>query len=167
MPLGTYQPGRKVRIEAEEEAGLVRFFDQESDELLQTHTLSLGVGKLVRTSHADRPRHQKLIELRRQVLQGFGDTELSERFVEGILQRKPRYAKDQMSWLIRLQRLSTPEELDTASLTAWSAAVRRVDSDTLNTSNPSLNHSAYARDAALKYSLVVASQRPIQPTPVC
>ena len=138
-----------MRIEAEEEAGTVRFFDQESDELLQTHTLSLGVGKLVRTSHADRPRHQKLIELRRQVLQGFGDTELSERFVEGILQRKPRYAKDQMSWLIRLQRQSTPEELDTAVAYCLERGLSGASDFAIpwNTSNPSLNRLA-CRDAA-------------------
>ena len=165
MPLGTYQPGRKVRIEAEEEAGMVRFFDQESDELLQTHTLSLGAGRLVRTTHADRPRHQKLIELRRQVLQGFGDTELSERFVEGILLRKPRYAKDQMNWLIRLQRLSTPEELDTAVAYCLERGLFGASDfrDTLEyfKSKPEPPRLAPVM-LPLKYSLVIANQRPIQ-----
>lgn len=165
MPLGTYQPGKKVRIETEEDEGMVRFFDHDSGELLQTYALALGAGKLVRAGHSERPRNQKLNELRRQALQGFGNTELAERFVEGILLKKPRYAKDQMGWLLRLQRLFSKEDLDRAVTYCLERSLFGASDfrDTLEyfKTRPELPQLAPV-ELPLKYSLVVAQKRPIE-----
>lgn len=165
MPLGTYRPGRKLRIEAEEESGMVQFFDHENGELLQTHKLALGAGKLVRASHPERPRNQKQTELLYRVIQGFGNTELSERFVEGILLHKPRYAKDQMNWLLRLQRQFSREELDRAieyclERSLFGASDLRDTLEYFRAIKPEPTLAPVA--LPLKYSLVVAQQRPVQ-----
>jgi len=165
MPLGTYQPGKKVRIETEEDTGLVRFFDHDNGELVQTHALSMSVGKLIRATHTDRPRNQKLDELHHQVLEGFGNTELSERFLEGVLLRKPRYAKDQMNWLLRLQRLFNREELSKAVSYCLERSLFGASDfrDTLEyfKTRPEPPQLAPVT-LPLKYSLVVAQKRPIE-----
>lgn len=166
LPLGTYQPGRRVRIEAQEEAGTVRFFDHGSGELLQTHALAPGAGKLVRLTHPDRPRNQKLTELRMQVLQGFGTTELSERFVSGILLHKPRYAKDQMGWLLKLQRQFNGAELDQAMAYCLERSLFGASDlqDTLEYFKALGTEPEQLAPVVLplKYRLVTAQQRPLQ-----
>ena len=47
VPKGTYFPGRKARIETDDEKGTVTFYDAKTDELLAVHERYYGIGKLI------------------------------------------------------------------------------------------------------------------------
>jgi len=50
MPRGTYRPGRRARIEADEQQNVIRFFDYESGELLEELPLAQGIGQSIRNA---------------------------------------------------------------------------------------------------------------------
>jgi len=113
LPAGSYSPGRMARIEADKTSGQVRFYDSQSDELLEELKLAGEgvVGQCIRPGHPDRDRrtqHNKLVE---KVINGFGQSELAEQFVVHILAAKPRYTRDQMSIIVRHQEKYSRDEL--------------------------------------------------------
>lgn len=110
LPKGTYQPGKKVRIEADESAGNVSFFDLESGALLEEHPIPSGIGKCVRSNHPERDRSIKLQTLRSNVIAAFG-SEVAEKYVQRIEESKPRYIRDQLGILRKLQEQYSKEEL--------------------------------------------------------
>jgi len=70
-----------------------------SGELLEEHSLAVGVGKCVRnsrTSHPQRDSKTQYRELIDKVLEGFGRDEQAELFIGSIMALKPRYTRDQM-----------------------------------------------------------------------
>ncbi|MDR0325542.1 MAG: IS21 family transposase [Oscillospiraceae bacterium] len=72
VPRGTYAPGRKARIETDEEKGTVTFYDAETDELIAVHTIRYGKGNHVPLpSNADRFRGNQYELLRSKVLERF------------------------------------------------------------------------------------------------
>jgi len=46
MPHGTYQPGRNVRIEANEDTGIIEFYDLKTKALLMQHTIAQGLASV-------------------------------------------------------------------------------------------------------------------------
>ena len=113
MPKGTYSPGRTARIEPDDAAGRVRFYDSVSDELLEDHKLAAEgvVGKCIRDTHPQRDRKTQYKELIDKTLEGFGRDELAEKFITQIIALKPRYTRDQMSVIIRHQEKHDKENL--------------------------------------------------------
>ena len=101
MPKGTYRPSRQAKIEADDKT--IRFFDAETNELIEQLPLAQGIGKSVRNTHPERERSTKHQVLLQRVLDGFGNDECAKTFVQGILLRKPRYTRDQLGMLLRLQ----------------------------------------------------------------
>jgi transposase len=164
MPKGTYRPGRKARIETDETLGIVRFFDYESGELLEELPLCDGIGRCVRNAHPQRDRKTQYRELIDKVLDGFGRDEQAEIFVESMMALKPRYTRDQMSMLAKLQERFCREELlravaycmerelFTATDFGDTLEYFKVKRETSNLSRPAL---------PLKYSLVIAQERPL------
>jgi len=167
MPKGTYLPGRKSRIEVDEASGLVRFYDYHSGELLEEHSLAVGVGKCVRNSrnsHPQRDSKTKYRELIDKVLEGFGRDEQAEIFIESMMALKPRYTRDQMSMVARLQERYTRDEL----LRAVSYCMER-ELFTATDFGDTLEYFAVKRETGkpsgiplpLKYSLITAEKRPL------
>ena len=111
MPKGTYQPGRKVRIEADEQSGDIRFFNLENSTLIEEYPIHKGVGKCIRNNHAERDRHAKLQTLKDKVFSGFGGYEQANGFVQKVLESKPRYVRDQLGILGKLQEQYSVNEL--------------------------------------------------------
>ncbi len=164
LPKGSYQPGRKARIEMDEKTGIIRFFDHTTGETLEELPLAQGVGQCVRNTHPERDRTIRYQELIDKVLSGFGMDEGARFFVESLVARKPRYARDQLSMLVKLQEQHSPDALSRAvaycmERTLLSATDLRdtldyfaVKQDIQKFSGPPL---------PLKYSLVTAQQRPL------
>jgi transposase len=97
VPNGTYYPGREVRINTEKESGKITFFDKSTGELLAEHTLAYGVGKLVRLpKHADRYVETKYDDLRRKVIEKLTDIETAGKYIDMLIEKYPRYARDQL-----------------------------------------------------------------------
>lgn len=112
MPKGTYQPGRKARIEVDENAGTIRFYDHRSGEFLEEHELARGVtGKNIRNTRPYRDSQTKHKDLVCKVLDGFGRDEQADTYISHMLALKPRYTRDQMSMVVLLQEKYDKDEL--------------------------------------------------------
>lgn len=167
MPKGTYRPGRKARIEVEEATNLARFYDALSGELLEEYTVAAGVGKHVRHSSYAHPqrdsktRHEELVS---KVLEGFGRDEVAELFVGSMMALKPRYTRDQLSMVAKLQEKYAPDEL----MRAVSYCMER-ELFTATDFGDTLEYFAVKKEPVktgvielpLKYSLVTAEKRPL------
>ena len=57
MPKGTYSPGRKVKIETDEERQKISFLDIEDGSLIEEHKLNDGIGQCIRHSNPERDRN--------------------------------------------------------------------------------------------------------------
>lgn len=164
MPRGTYRPGMKARIEADEAAGIIRFFDCDNDELLEELPLSQGIGQCIRNAHPQRDRKTQYRELIDKVLDGFDRDEQAELFIGSMMALKPRYTRDQMSRLARLQEQYSKEELFRAI-----AYCMERELFTATDFTDTLEYFSVKQDARkptgvnlpLKYSLVTAQERPL------
>jgi transposase len=115
VPKGSYFPGRKARIEANEEMGTVTFFDAESGELLASHSLHYGVGKGVGLpKNAERFKATKYEELKASVLAWFKDMPEASGYIERSQEKYPRYIRDQLSIIRKAQELYTRPEWERA-----------------------------------------------------
>jgi hypothetical protein len=115
VPRGTYSPGRKARIEADDEKGTVSFFDSENGELLAAHNICYGVGKGVGLPrNAERFKETKYETLKAAVMQWFGDSPGASDYVERIVVKYPRYIRDQLSIIRKTQEQYTKSELEHA-----------------------------------------------------
>jgi transposase len=110
MPKGTYQPGRKIKIETDEKAGNIYFLDLKSNALIEEYPLHKGVGKCIRNNHTDRDRYSKLQALKDKVFSKFDGYEQAIDFAEKILVSKPRYVRDQLGILLKLQEQFSMDE---------------------------------------------------------
>lgn len=164
MPIGTYRPGRRVRIETDELRNRVRFFDCETQALVEELPLAQGIGKCVRNNHPQRDKktqHKVLVD---KVIAGFAHDERAQLFLERMLDLKPRYTRDQMSMVIRLQERYTQEEL----LRAVEYCIER-ELYTASDLGDTLEYFAIKPEPhenrgvplPVKYRLITAQQRPL------
>lgn len=115
VPKGTYFPKRRARIEVDEKAGTVTFSDEATGELFATHNIEPGVGKLVPLpKNAQRFRETKYEELRIKVLQGFDGVQGSQAYIDGLIEKYPRYARDQLRIMEQCVGLYDGTELQNA-----------------------------------------------------
>lgn len=114
VPRGTYQPGRKARIEVIGDK--ISFTDKETGELLAEHTIAINaVGKLVPLkSGPDRNRGTRNDEVKERILEGFKGCSAAADYVGRILEKFPRYNKEQLSMIRSLQKQYTESELEAA-----------------------------------------------------
>ena len=111
VPRGTYRPGRKAWIEVNGDK--VVFTDIETGELLAEHTVAINVvGKLIPLKTGlDRSRGTKNDEAKAKVLAAFESCPVAADYVEHILKRFPRYNKEQLGIIRKLQEQYTEAEL--------------------------------------------------------
>ncbi len=114
VPRGTYQPGRRARIEVIEDK--VIFTDKETGEVLAEHRVAINtVGKLIPLKTGlDRNRGTKNDVVKEKVLEGFKSCNAAANYVGCILERFPRYNKEQLSIIRSLQKHYTESELKNA-----------------------------------------------------
>jgi hypothetical protein len=115
VPKGTYSPGKKARIEADDEKGIVTFFDSESGEVIAAHMIHYGVGKGIGLPrNAERFKETKYDALKATVLQWFEDIPEAGAYIERIIEKYPRYIRDQLSIIRKTQEMYTKPELNHA-----------------------------------------------------
>jgi len=114
VPKGTYSPGRKVRIQEDESAGTVSFFNIDTNEIIEQHIFCHEKGKYIRNTHPERDRFSKHEILKSKVLNGFEDVENAKVFIENILSQKKRYSRDQLGLLSKLQTSYSKSKLSEA-----------------------------------------------------
>jgi transposase len=98
VPKGTYRPGREAVIVADEKTGKVTFCDKETGELFACHDIAYGVigKKISLPKNADRFVETKYDELKMKVLKEFDGVYLTEEYVDELIKKYPRYARDQL-----------------------------------------------------------------------
>jgi len=113
MPSETYRPGRQARIEVDEKIGEISFFDNKTNEFLANHKIAIGViGKLIKLpKNMDRYKICKYDELKREVLTGFGENPIAKSFIEKIIEKYPRYVRDQLRIIKKSQDIYGEEKL--------------------------------------------------------
>ena len=115
VPKGTYSPGRKARIEADDEKGTVTFLDSQSGELLAVHDIHYGVGKGVGLPrNSERFRETKYEALKVTVLKWFEGVPAAGAYIERIIEKYPRYIRDQLSIIRKTQEHYTKLEIERA-----------------------------------------------------
>lgn len=100
VPLGTYCPGRKLAIN--ENQGILRIIDSETEELIADHATCYERGKLIKNRHHSRDLTTKVDELFQQVLGKLGNALEAKTFLTAIRQEKRRYARDQFNLIEKL-----------------------------------------------------------------
>jgi len=163
MPKGTYEPGKKVKVAADENNGKVRFYDVKDNALIEEYPICDGIGKCVRNNHPERDRFSKLQTIKDKVFSGFDDH--GKEYARKIMEQKPRYARDQLGILLKLQGHYSGEEL--------SNAVRYCTERNIFSANDFRDTLEYFRQKEdvtdvvmvpipIKYSVIVAQKRPIE-----
>jgi hypothetical protein len=113
VPKGTYSPGKQARIEVEND--MVKFFDIKTGEMFSEHEISCGFGNLVSLPHnAERFQNSKWEELKVEVLSGFSGCEGGETFVCKIVEKYPRYIRDQLGIIKKQQEKFSKSKLSAA-----------------------------------------------------
>jgi hypothetical protein len=94
---------------------MVKFFDIKTGELFAEHEISCGFGNLVSLPrNAERFQNNKWEELKVEVLSGFSGCEGGEIFVCKIVEKYPRYIRDQLGIIKKQQEKFSKSELSAA-----------------------------------------------------
>jgi len=115
VPKGTYFPGRIARIEADYQTDEVVLIDEKTGEVLAKHCLAKGVGKLIKISgeksYIQASSHKKVKE---QLVCLVKDIEGAENYCERLIKAYPRYAKDQLTLMLKCTKSYSAPELTKA-----------------------------------------------------
>lgn len=100
VPLGTYHPDRKLRIDTNE--GQLTLADSQTGNLIAEHRISLSRGLLIKNNHHRRDNTMVIDKLQEKTLDALGNTAIAEQFLTRIRGEKSRYARDQFQLLMEL-----------------------------------------------------------------
>lgn len=164
VPKGTYHPGRKVRIETDEKAGTISFFDFNENSLIEEHKLHYGTGQYIKNNHEGRDTQIKLRTLKNNVFSELNDNEEAIEYVNKLIELKPRYVRDQLGIILKLQMKYTFEEMKNginycARRTLFSANDLKDTLEYLSQKQPEPIIKQVA--IPIKYRVVTAQQRPL------
>jgi transposase len=164
VPRGTYRPGRKAFIEVVDDK--VIFTDAETGELLAEHLVAVNViGKLIPLKTGlERNRGTKNDELKEKVLAKFEGCPIAADYVKSILEKFPRYNKEQLNNIRKLQERYSEAELSRAieycvKRELYSADEFRATLIYFRNEEPKDN--IYSVRLPEKYSVVIAQTRPL------
>jgi len=115
VPKGTYYPGRKAEIHTSEAEGEVKFYDAATQELLAEHKICGETGKLVRLPrNADRYKESRYDALLIKVRKGFENAGRADEYINRIVEKYPRYVRDQLRIISLAQEKYSKIELTNA-----------------------------------------------------
>lgn len=116
VPKGTYYPGRVAEITADKETGKVFFADPQTGEVLAEHMMETKLkGKLVQLPrNAERYKESVYDALKDKVISGFCGYAQAGEYVERIIRKYPRYIRDQLSLISKMQEKYQPATLKKA-----------------------------------------------------
>jgi hypothetical protein len=116
VPKGTYLPGRKATITVDDEAGKVFFADPQTGELFACHNIAYGVigKKIPLPQNAERFKETKYEELKAMVLSAYENIYLIEEYIYKLIEKYPRYARDQLRIMKNCAETYDKEELQNA-----------------------------------------------------
>jgi hypothetical protein len=169
VPRGTYFPGRKARIETE--GSSVKFYCLATGELLAEHEIFEGIGKKISIPrNAARYKETKYDELKSKVMANFGSSLIARSYIDQIIERFPRYIRDQLNIISKAQELYDDAELE--------KALMYCEERELYSANDFRDTLIYFRqeeplasikpiELPAKYSIVTAHERSIETYALC
>jgi transposase len=115
VPKGTYLPGREARIVIDSERISVSFFDAKTSELLAEHRVETGVGRLVKLpKNASRFKESDYSSIKGPLLTALAGLDRASEYVELIIEKYPRYARDQLRIMQKCVAVYSLDELKKA-----------------------------------------------------
>jgi len=116
VPQGTYLPGRVALITIDEEADTVSFSDLETGEFLAKHNIEhTSKGKKISLPrNAARFSQTKYEDLKIIVLSLYKDVDMADAYVDELIKKYPRYARDQLRILKNCANDYSVKELQNA-----------------------------------------------------
>jgi len=116
VPKGTYLPGRKATITVDDETGKVFFADPQTGELFAEHNIAYGaIGKKIPLPrNAQRFKETKYDEFKITVLSAYESIYLIEEYIDKLIEKYPRYARDQLRIMKNCAETYDKEELQNA-----------------------------------------------------
>ncbi|MCL2318687.1 MAG: IS21 family transposase [Treponema sp.] len=115
VPKGTYLPGREARIVLDEQGVTVSFYDSKTGELLVSHPVESGIGRLVRLPrNTSRYRDTDPSTLRNKLLTSLAGFDAAQRYMDLLIQKYPRYTRDQLRILYQCVTQYTVAEMKKA-----------------------------------------------------
>jgi transposase len=164
VPKGTYFPGREARIEPDNTNGTVHFYDNKTGELLAMHNIETNFkGKLVSLKNVDRFKETKYDELKIKVESAFCGYKNAALFIERIIEKYPRYIRDQLSIINKSQeKYSLPQLYKAIDYCTERELYSATDlRDTLEYFKQEEPIASKYTDLPTKYSSVTAQERSI------
>ncbi|HAL64332.1 MAG TPA: IS21 family transposase [Bacteroidales bacterium] len=95
LPLGTYRPGRKVKLDIEGELLIIR--DDLDGYIIAKHKISNNKGELIQNNNHKRDTTKKLDSVQDSLFKTLGLSEEADIFLKQVRRLKSRYARDQFS----------------------------------------------------------------------
>lgn len=116
VPKGTYFPGREAMITIDEQTGTVTFCDRETGEHFASHNIAYGViGKKVSIpKNADRFAYTNYDDLKNKVLSVLYGVCAAAEYIDELIKKYPRYAKDQLRIMKSCAEMYDKDELQNA-----------------------------------------------------
>lgn len=115
LPRQTYSRLKEVAVVVSENQS-IRLLDPETGEILATHELCLGHGKLIKNRSHSRDTRQSVEQLINQTAAQFQNKEQATTYLTKLHKTYPRYTRDQISLIASLFK-DYPKEILTQSLT--------------------------------------------------
>jgi transposase len=164
VPRGTYRPGRKVRIEID--SGRISLIDPDTGSAIAEHDLIIDrIGVLARLKTGlERNRGTKNDEVKKRVIEAFSSSDMAAEYVSNVLHKYPRYNKEQLSGIKKLQEIYSLEQLHQAIAYCTERELYSVDEfratlEYFNTDTQTLRVEKVALPA--RYSVIIADTRPL------
>lgn len=99
VPKGTYQPGLEVKLKILDEK--MDIVNMETSEIIVSHSVSIGKGKLIKIHHPERVVNKSIEEIYQKTLLELGDTDKSRELLDNIGKEKSRYIRDQFGLILK------------------------------------------------------------------
>lgn len=99
VPKGTYKPGLEVRLKISD--GKMDILNIKTSEIIVSHSINNGKGKLVQISHPERIGNKSIDDIYQKLLLKLGDNENSRKLLDNIAKEKSRYLRDQFGLILK------------------------------------------------------------------
>jgi hypothetical protein len=107
LPLGSYEPDRKVTVHEDE--GMLIISNEETQQEIIRYPLCIEKGRLIKSSDCRREKDKGIEAYLKEVVQILNDSPEASSFLNQVRQDKPRYIRDQLKIIKDHSKDKSPE----------------------------------------------------------
>ncbi|MGI6679559.1 MAG: IS21 family transposase [Dehalobacterium sp.] len=112
LPLGSYEPDRKVTVHEDE--GMLIISNEETQQEIIRYPLCIEKGRLIKSSDCRREKDKGIEAYLKEVVQILNDSPEASSFLNQVRQDKPRYIRDQLKIIKDHSKDKSPELIEQA-----------------------------------------------------